>query len=119
MERTAARYDRARTWRERRSRESSSPSARPSGLLDVPGGDEPVVLTGGGARPAVVRQLLADVLRRPVRHLPLRSASAIGAALLAGRGVGADVVPDAPSGEVVRPREDAGLRAAADRWART
>jgi xylulokinase len=89
------------------------------GLLDVPEGDEPVVLTGGGARPAVVRQLLADVLRRPVRHLPLRSASAIGAALLAGRGVGADVVPDVPSGEELDPRADAGLRAAADRWART
>jgi xylulokinase len=88
-------------------------------LLDVPDGDEPVVLTGGGARPPVVRQLLADVLRRPVRHLPLRSASAIGAALLAGRGVGLDVVPAGPSGEVVDPQGDAGLRGAADRWART
>jgi len=88
-------------------------------LLDVPGGDEAVVLTGGGARPAVVRQLLADVLRRPVRHLPLRSASAIGAAVLAGRGVGADVVPAGPPGQVVDPRQDAGLRAAAERWARS
>ena len=43
--------------------------------------------------PAVVQQLLADVLRRPVRHLPLRSASAVGAAVLAGRGIGLDVVP--------------------------
>jgi xylulokinase len=88
-------------------------------LLDVPEADEPVVLTGGGARPAVVRQLLADVLRHPVRYLPLRSASAIGAAVLAGRGVGADVVPAGPSGEVVDPRPDAELRAAAERWART
>jgi xylulokinase len=88
-------------------------------LLDVPDGDEPVVLTGGGARPAVVRQLLADVLRRPVRHLPLRSASAIGAALLAGRGVGLDVVPEGPSGELVEPQQDADLRGAADRWARS
>jgi xylulokinase len=88
-------------------------------LLDVPDSDEPVVLTGGGARPAVVRQLLADVLRRPVRHLPLRSASAIGAAVLAGRGVGADVVPVGPPGEVVDPRRDTGLHGAADRWART
>jgi xylulokinase len=88
-------------------------------LLDVPEADEPVVLTGGGARPAVVRQLLADVLRRPVRHLPLRSASAIGAAVLAGRGVGVDLVPAGPSGEVVDPRTDAELGAAADRWART
>jgi xylulokinase len=88
-------------------------------LLDVPGGDDPVVLTGGGARSAVVQQLLADVLRRPVRHLALRSASAIGAAVLAGRGVGLDVVPEVMAGAVVAPRADAELRAAAGRWART
>jgi xylulokinase len=55
--------------------------------------DGPVVLTGGGGRVPLVRRLLADVLGRPVRWLPLRSASAIGAAVLAGRGIGADVVP--------------------------
>ena len=88
-------------------------------LLDVPEGDQPVVLTGGGARPAVVRQLLADVLRRRVRHLPLRSASAIGAAVLAGRGVGADVAPARPAGEDSDPQPDGDLRGAADRWART
>jgi xylulokinase len=53
----------------------------------------PVVLTGGGGRVPLVRRLLADVLGRPVRWLPLRSASAIGAAVLAGRGIGVDVVP--------------------------
>jgi xylulokinase len=76
------------------------------------------VLTGGGARSAVVQRLLADVLRRPVRHLPLRSASAIGAAVLAGRGVGLDVVPEAAAGAVVEPHTDVDLRAAAARWAR-
>jgi xylulokinase len=60
-------------------------------LLGSPEG--PVVLTGGGGRPPLVRQLLADVLRRPVTWLPLRSASAIGAAVLAARGTGLDVVP--------------------------
>jgi xylulokinase len=55
----------------------------------LPGeGSGPVVLTGGGARPALVRQLLADVLGRPVRYLAVRSASAVGAALLAARGAG-------------------------------
>jgi xylulokinase len=88
-------------------------------LLEVPEGEEPVVLTGGGARPPVVRQLLADVLRRPVRPLPLRSASALGAAVLAARGVGADVVSADPTGEVIDPRAGVELRAAADRWART
>jgi xylulokinase len=78
-----------------------------------------VVLTGGGARSAVVQQLLADVLRRPVAHLALRSASAIGAAVVAGRGVGVDVVPEVAAGAVVTPRSDADLRAAAGSWART
>ena len=89
------------------------------GLLDVPAGDEPVVLTGGGTRSPVVQQLLADVLGRPVRHLPLRSASAIGAALLAGRGSGVDVAPEATPGDVLDPREDGELAAAAERWTRT
>jgi xylulokinase len=88
-------------------------------LLDVAGGDEPVVLTGGGTRSPVVQHLLADVLDRPVRHLPLRSASAIGAALLAASGVGLDVVPEGRSGTVVEPRPDAVLRAAAERWGRS
>ena len=85
-------------------------------LLDVPSGTAPVVLTGGGARAAVVQQLLADVLRRPVHHLRLRSASAVGAALLAGRGTGRDVVPERDVGPVVEPREVPELERAADRW---
>ena len=43
----------------------------------------------------------------------LRSASAIGAAVLAGRGAGVDVVPEGPAGDVVEPRADDGLDAAA------
>ncbi|TFV66385.1 UNVERIFIED_ORG: carbohydrate kinase [Bacillus sp. AZ43] len=70
-------------------------------LLDAPEG--PVVVTGGGARPAVVRQALADALGRPVRHLRLRSASAIGAAVLAGRGTGLDVEPRRDAGPPVEP----------------
>lgn len=45
-----------------------------------------VLLCGGGARHEWVRQLVTDVLGRPVEHLPQRSASAVGAALLAARG---------------------------------
>jgi xylulokinase len=86
-------------------------------LLDVPGGT-PVVLTGGGTRSPVVRQLLADVLGRPVRHLRLRSASAIGAALLAARGVGLDVVPRREAEAVVEPRPAPELQEAAQRWGR-
>jgi len=84
-------------------------------LLDVR--DEPVLLTGGGARPAVVPQLLADVLGRPVRPLLLRSASAVGAALLAGRGVGVVVEPRLPATVEVRPRSVSALRESRDRWA--
>ncbi|GAB3199404.1 FGGY family carbohydrate kinase [Geodermatophilus arenarius] len=60
-------------------------------LGEVPGG--PVVLTGGGGRAPLVRETLAGLLGRPVRYLPLRSASAVGAALLAGRGTGLPVEP--------------------------
>ena len=86
-----------------------------SELLDGPA-DGPVLLTGGGARSAVVRQLVADVLRRPVRHLRLRSASAVGAAVLAGRGVGVDVVPRRDTGPLIDPQPDPELQAAVERW---
>jgi xylulokinase len=43
-----------------------------------------VLLVGGGARERWVQQLLADVLATPVHHLPMRSASAAGAVVLAG-----------------------------------
>jgi xylulokinase len=84
-------------------------------LLGPPEGA--VVLTGGGGRSPVVRQLLADVLGRPVRWLPLRSASAIGAAMLAARGTGADVPVERQAGAATEPRDVPALRAAAARWA--
>jgi xylulokinase len=71
-------------------------------LLEDPG-DGAVVLTGGGGRAAVVRQVLADALGRPVRFLRMRSASAVGAALLAARGVGLDVVPQRDFAPPVEP----------------
>ena len=51
-------------------------------LLDVDA--RRVFVLGGGAREPWVRQLLADVLGRPVNHLPMRSVSAAGAVILAG-----------------------------------
>lgn len=81
------------------------------------GGGDPVVLTGGAARSRLVQQVLADVLGRPVRHLRLRSASALGAAVLAARGVGADVSPDRCPQPLVEPRPDPRLADAARRWA--
>ena len=63
-------------------------------LLGGPGQGE-VVLTGGGGRSPLVRELLAEVLGRPVTWRPLRSASATGAALVAARGVGLELSPPA------------------------
>jgi xylulokinase len=80
--------------------------------------DERVLLTGGGARSALVRQLLADVLGRPVVVPSTRSASAVGAALLAARGAGFDVGPRRDAGAVVAPRPGSPMAAAAERWAR-
>jgi xylulokinase len=68
-----------------------------------PAGEDPVVLTGGGARTPAVQQLLADALGRPVQHVQVRSASAAGAAQLAARGVGLDLAPQRRLGPVVDP----------------
>jgi xylulokinase len=84
-----------------------------AGLL---GGAGPVVLTGGGGRPAVVQRMLADVLAVPVRYLPIRSASAVGAALLAAQGTGTEVATGQEGGRAVEPREVPELTAARDRW---
>ena len=65
--------------------------------------EAPVLLSGGGARDAVVQQVLADALGRPVRAVRLRSASAVGAAVLAARGVGLDVEPRRDVGPLVEP----------------
>lgn len=73
-------------------------------LLGGVGEGAPVVVTGGGARTAVVQQALADALQHPVQALQVRSASATGAAVLAGRGVGLDVEPRRDAGPVVEPR---------------
>lgn len=57
------------------------------------GGPGAVVVTGGGSRDPLVRRLLADALGRPVHRVGLRSATAVGAALLAARGTGDPVEP--------------------------
>jgi xylulokinase len=46
----------------------------------------------------------------------VRSASAAGAAVLAARGVGHDVVPRRVPGPVVEPEPAPGLTAARERW---
>lgn len=85
-------------------------------LLAPAGDGSTVVLTGGGARVSGVQQLLADVLGRPVQHLQLRSASAAGAAMVAARGVGMELVPHRTTGPVIEPRAAPELAAARARW---
>jgi xylulokinase len=74
-----------------------------AGLLDVVDDGEPVVLTGGGARADVVQLAMATAVQRPVQHLRIRSASANGAAMLAGRTIGDGVEPRRDLGPVVEP----------------
>jgi xylulokinase len=86
--------------------------------LDLLGGGtgELVALTGGGAREPAVQELLADALDRPVQHVQVRSASAAGAAVLAARGVGVELVPQRVVGPVVEPRRAAEAAAVRERW---
>jgi len=75
----------------------TDPSTGPVGPASAgtrsPDRDAEVVVTGGGTREPLVRELLADALGRPVRRVGLRSATAVGAALLAARGTGDPVEP--------------------------
>jgi xylulokinase len=80
------------------------------------GAGELVVLTGGGAREPAVQQLLADALDRPVQHVQVRSASAAGAAVLAARGVGMDMVPQRVVGPVLEPQRAVETAAVRERW---
>jgi xylulokinase len=75
-----------------------------------------LLLSGGGAREPWVRQLIADVLVQPVHYVPLRSASAVGAAVLAARGVGVHLPVPTTLIEVQPKRQTAGLDRAYARW---
>ncbi|MGH3096536.1 MAG: FGGY family carbohydrate kinase [Streptosporangiales bacterium] len=67
-------------------------------------GSDPVAVVGGGVRRAEFRQLLADVLARPVRRVDVDDATAAGAALLGWRaGHGRAVPARAPRGEPLPP----------------
>ena len=71
-----------------------------------------VLLVGGGARETWVRQLLADVLAKPVHHLPMRSASAAGAVILAG----GPTLHQSRLQETVEPQESLALEHAYLQW---
>lgn len=73
-------------------------------LLPNRSGDDAVLLTGGGGRTAQIQQLLADLLRRPVRRVEIRSASATGAAMLAGRALDKQLQPRSRVSPDIQPR---------------
>ena len=56
-------------------------------------------------------------LDRPVQHVRVRSASATGAAVLAARGVGLELVPRRAPEPVVAPHAVPGAAAVRERWA--
>ena len=75
--------------------------------LELLGADDgPLIVSGGGARDPWLLDLLAAVLGRAYSHVALRSASAVGAAVLAARGVGASLRVAAEVIEVPGRRSD-------------
>jgi xylulokinase len=85
------------------------------GIELLGGARGPVLLSGGGARDTWLRQLIADVIGVPMGYLELRSASAVGAAVLAARGVGVGLPLQADVVEVT-PSRDGVLDEAYRRW---
>lgn len=86
-------------------------------LLGEPvSGQSEITLSGGGWRSSLLVRLAADVLGRPVRRSRLRSASAVGSAMLAARCVGEDPVPERPQDPVVDPNGTSQLEDAYQRW---
>ncbi|MGB5951036.1 MAG: FGGY family carbohydrate kinase, partial [Ornithinimicrobium sp.] len=89
--------------------------ARAISLLDDDG--DVIRLTGGGARQPLIPQLLSDITQRQVEVIQLRSPSALGAALLAARGVGQSIPIDPHQGSVtLDPQEPGHLTEAFDLW---
>ncbi|MEZ5184929.1 MAG: FGGY family carbohydrate kinase [Candidatus Nanopelagicales bacterium] len=76
-----------------------------------------VRVTGGGARNPLVPQMLADSLTSQVDVLPDRSASSLGAAMLAATGVGAQIAPVRDRPLTFTPRASGRLEESYQRWA--
>ena len=79
------------------------------------GDGESVLLSGGGVRDPFVRQLIADCVGVPVGYVPVRSASAVGAAVVSARAVGHELRVPMDSFQV-HPRPDGRLAEAYPRW---
>lgn len=73
------------------------------GVRVLAGEPQRIRMTGGGARNPLVPQLLADALQARIEVVPDRSASALGAAMLAASGVGVTLRPPTDEPEVFEP----------------
>jgi xylulokinase len=85
-------------------------------LGPVPDAEPVVTLSGGGWRSDLLVRLAADVLGRPVRRIGLRSASAVGAAMLAAQCAGTELIPERRPDSVVDPADSPQLEGAYRRW---
>lgn len=91
--------------------------ARAVALLDTT--DQPVRITGGGARQHLIPALLAELLERPAEVVTLRSPSALGAALLAARGVDLTIPTDHHAASTqIEPGDPGRLAEAFELWNR-
>lgn len=75
-----------------------------------------VTLSGGGWRTPLLVRLIADILGRPVRRIGLRSASAVGGAMLAARCVDTDLEVERLLAAATEPEDSPEIEAAYQRW---
>ena len=86
------------------------------GVELLAGAQQAVRVSGGGVREPFVAQMLADVLDATISVVPDRSASALGAAMLAATGVGQTIAVASGQPLVFEPRENGELEHAYRRW---
>lgn len=86
------------------------------GVELLAGPQQQVRVSGGGVREPFVGQLLADVLGATVSVVPDRSASALGAAMLAATGVGQTIAVASGQPVVFQPRQAADVESAYRCW---
>lgn len=73
------------------------------GVRVLAGEPQRIRMTGGGARNPMVPQMLADAVQARIEVVPKRSASALGAAMLAAAGVGVELPPPTDEPVVFEP----------------
>ncbi len=86
------------------------------GVELLAGDQQQVRVSGGGVREPFVAQMLADVLGATISVVPDRSASALGAAMLAATGIGQTITVASWQPLFFEPRLNPDLEGAYQRW---